>query len=233
MARVLIVDDDANARLTVVRGLTAQGFETVEAANGEAALSSIESDKPDLVVLDINLPEMSGLDVLREVRRTHALPVILLTGRDEEIDRVVGLELGADDYVVKPFSVRELVARVGSVLRRAQPAATESARHRSLEFDRLTIAAQEREVRLDGALIELTPREFDLLACLAASPRRVFTRDELLKEVWGSATEWQDPATVTEHIRRLRRKIEADAENPEWLITVRGVGYRLDPPAAR
>lgn len=234
VSRLLVVDDMADTRRLVVSALSRQGFVVEEADCGAAALARVAENRPDLVLLDINMPGMNGLEVMTQLRHVHGVPVILLTGRDEEDDRVLGLELGADDYVVKPFLLRELVARTRSVLRRAQshaapaaPAATKP----SLEFGPLHIRLAEREVVVDGAVIETTPKEFDLLVFLVSSPRAVFTRTDLLDHVWGSSTEWQDPATVTEHVRRLRKKIEVDPENPAWLLTVRGVGYRFDPPA--
>ena len=154
------------------------------------------------------------------------LPVILLTARTEEPDRVLGLELGADDYVIKPFSPRELVARVRSVLRRSAPGAKPA---EILEYDGLRIDEQARVVTLDGAEVEMTPKEFDLLAFLARSPRQVFSRSQLLEQVWDSSADWQDPSTVTVHVRRLRRKLEVDQENPRWITTVWGVGYRFEP----
>lgn len=232
VARLLVVDDMADTRRLVVSALSRQGFIVEEADSGAAALALVADHRPDLVLLDINMPGMSGLEVMTQLRHIHSLPVILLTGRDEENDRVLGLELGADDYVVKPFYLRELVARTRSVLRRAQapaPAAAAVAPS-GLEFGPLNIRLAEREVLVNGVVVETTPKEFDLLVFLVSSPRAVFTRKDLLDQVWGSSTEWQDPATVTEHVRRLRKKLEADPENPAWLLTVRGVGYRFDPP---
>jgi DNA-binding response OmpR family regulator len=188
----------------------------------------IESERPDLIVLDVMLPEIDGYSILAELRKRGDIPVILLTARTEETDRLLGLELGADDYVVKPFSPRELAARVRTVLRRAgrsdQATPTES-----LVFDGLEIDGQSREVRVDGASVELTAKEFDLLAFLAAAPKQVFSRSQLLEHVWESSTEWQDASTVTVHIRRIRRKIERDPNEPRWLATVWGVGYRFEP----
>ena len=232
--RVLVVDDMADTRRLVATALTREGFEVVQAENGQVALAMADDQRPDLVLLDINMPGISGLDVMTALRVRHGVPVILLTGRDEENDRVVGLELGADDYIVKPFYVKELAARARAAVRRSKvvaPAAAPAAAPQVFEFGPLVIHLAEREVHLDGALVETTPKEFDLLAYLAASPRTVFSRQQLLDAVWGSSTEWQDPATVTEHVRRLRRKIEADLENPSWLVTARGVGYRFMPPA--
>lgn len=232
VARLLVVDDMADTRRLVVSALSRQGFIVEEADSGAAALALVADHRPDLVLLDINMPGMSGLEVMTQLRHVHSLPVILLTGRDEENDRVLGLELGADDYVVKPFYLRELVARTRSVLRRAQASAPVAAAvaPSALEFGPLNVRLAEREVLVNGVVVETTPKEFDLLVFLVSSPRAVFTRKDLLDQVWGSSTEWQDPATVTEHVRRLRKKLEADPENPVWLLTVRGVGYRFDPP---
>ncbi len=224
--RILVVDDEPMVREVVVAYLEREGFDVVEASTGPAALDSVSTRRPDLVVLDIMLPEIDGFSVLTELRRSADIPVILLTARTEEPDRVLGLELGADDYVVKPFSPRELVARVRSVLRRSgrSPAPAEV-----LEFDDLRIDEQAREVTLAGKQIEMTPKEFDLIAFLARSPRQVFSRGQLLEQVWDSSPDWQDPSTVTVHVRRLRRKIESDPEAPRWITTVWGVGYRFEP----
>jgi DNA-binding response OmpR family regulator len=223
--RVLVVDDEPRVREVVAGYLLRDGYEVEVAVDGEDARRSLADFRPDLVVLDVMLPASSGLDVLREIRRSGELPVILLTARAEEADRVAGLELGADDYVVKPFSPRELTARVRSVLRRATPRPFLE----RLVFEGLTIDMPGREVSAGGIEVELTAREFDLLAFLASSPRQVFSRGQLLKQVWDSSTDWQDPATVTVHVRRLRQKIEADPQNPRWITTVWGVGYRFEP----
>jgi DNA-binding response OmpR family regulator len=223
--RVLVVDDEPRVREVVAGYLQRDGYKVEVAVDGEAARRSLADFRPDLVVLDVMLPAGSGLEVLREIRRNGELPVILLTARAEEADRVAGLELGADDYVVKPFSPRELTARVRSVLRRATPRLFPE----RLVFEGLTIDMPGREVSADGIEVELTAREFDLLAFLASTPRQVFSRGQLLKQVWDSSTDWQDPATVTVHVRRLRQKIEADPQNPRWITTVWGVGYRFEP----
>ncbi len=209
----------------VARYLQRDGYEVEVAVDGEDARQSLVDFMPDLVVLDVMLPAGSGLEVLRDIRRYGELPVILLTARAEEADRVAGLELGADDYVVKPFSPRELTARVRSVLRRTTPRPVSG----RLTFGGLTIDLTSRQVSVDGVGLELTAREFDLLGFLASSPRQVFSRGQLLEQVWDSSTDWQDPATVTVHIRRLRQKIEPDPQNPRWLATVWGVGYRFEP----
>lgn len=224
--QILVVDDEPMVREVVVAYLEREGFRVNEASTGAAALRQIEASRPDLVVLDVMLPELDGFSVLTELRKQDDIPVILLTARTEEPDRVLGLELGADDYVVKPFSPRELVARVRSVLRRATPPSLDP---QVLEFDALVIDEQAREVTLDAAAIEMTPKEFDLIAFLARSPRQVFSRSQLLEQVWDSSADWQDPSTVTVHVRRLRRKIENDPENPRWITTVWGVGYRFEP----
>ena len=223
---VLVVDDDEEIRAMLGRLLASEGYSVAEAATGAELLNTLASRKPDLVLLDVMLDHEDGLDLLTAIRRSSEAPVILLTGRNEESDRVLGLRLGADDYVAKPFSSAELLARIGSVLRRSKPR-TEAA-SRVQEFGRLTIDLDAREVRVAGNLVEMTAKEFDLLAYLAASPRQVFTRDQLLEQVWRSSTAWQDAGTVTEHIRRIRRKLEAEGE-PAWVRTVRGVGYRFEP----
>ncbi|HUF97680.1 MAG TPA: response regulator transcription factor [Ilumatobacter sp.] len=227
-SRVLVVDDEPTVRQVVVGYLRRDGHEVIEAADGNAALALLASNPPDLVVLDMMLPGVNGLDILRSIRSAGDMPVIMLTARSEETDRVAGLELGADDYVVKPFSPRELAARVNGVLRRAAPRAAAPVGG-VLEFDGLLIDPLAREVRRNGELIEFTPKEFDVLAHLAASPRQVFSRADLLRDVWQSSPEWQDSATVTVHVRRIRNKIEVDPENPRWISTIWGVGYRFEP----
>ncbi len=221
--RVLVVDDEPTVRDVVARYLERDGYVVKEVGDGDEVAAAIESFRPDLVVLDVMLPGRSGLDVLRELG--DRVPVILLTARTDETDRVLGLELGADDYVVKPFSPRELVARVRSVLRRSG-APTGNA---VLTFDDLTIDLAAREVRVGGDVIALTAKEFDVLAHLASHPRQVFSRAQLLVAVWDSSPDYQDPATVTVHVRRVRNKIERDPEQPRWIATVWGVGYRFEP----
>ena len=225
--RVLVVDDEPTVREVVVGYLRRDGHDVVEALDGPAAIDLLDSERFDLVVLDMMLPGVNGLDILRRIRSTGDMPVIMLTARSEESDRVAGLELGADDYVVKPFSPRELAARVNGVLRRAAPKVAPM-RDR-LEFDGLVIDHRSREVMLADRLVELTPKEFDVLAHLAAAPRQVFSRADLLRDVWQSSPDWQDPATVTVHVRRIRNKIETDPENPRRITTVWGVGYRFEP----
>ena len=227
-ARVLVVDDDEQVRTMLGRVLRAENYEVdvTEGASGLAA--ALRSNPPDLVLLDIMLDDDDGRDMLSELRRSSDIPVILLSGLGEETDRVVGLKLGADDYVVKPFSPAELMARVQSVLRRSSREASPAA-GQTLAFPDLTIDLRTREVHADGRRVELTAKEFDLLAFLAASPRQVFSRRQLLDHVWGSSPDWQDDATVTEHIRRIRRRLEVDRAEPRWVLTVRGAGYRFEP----
>jgi two-component system, OmpR family, phosphate regulon response regulator PhoB len=224
---VLVVDDEPMVREVVARYLQLDGFRVDEVADGAAALHRLASNRPDVVVLDIMLPGTDGMTILRRLRETDDIPVIVLTARTEEVDRVLGLELGADDYVVKPFSARELVARVRSVLRRSAARPT-SYDDTVLDFGELRIEPLTREVTVYGRRVELTPKEFDLLGVLARSPRQVFSRRQLLAQVWDSAPEYQDPATVTVHVGRLRQKLERDSENPRWITTSWGVGYRFD-----
>ena len=226
IAHVLVVDDEPMVREVVCAYLDREGYATTEAEDGMTALEMVTDVEPDLVVLDVMLPKLDGYSVLERLRTATDVPVILLTARAEEVDRVLGLELGADDYVVKPFSPRELVARIRSVLRRAQPTEAQAAR---LEFDDVVIDGGSRQVEVRGEAIEMPPMEFDLLLHLASSPKRVFSRSELLEKVWGSSSDWQDPSTVTVHIRRLRQKIEADPDDPRLLVTVWGRGYRFEP----
>lgn len=224
---VLVVDDEDIVREVVCTYLEREGYTTLQASAGRAAVALIESEQPDLIVLDIMLPEIDGYSILAELRERADIPVILLTARTEETDRLLGLELGADDYVVKPFSPRELAARVRTVLRRARRSEPPTPAE-SLVFDGLEIDGRSREVRVDGEPVELTAKEFDLLVFLASAPKQVFSRSQLLEQVWESSTDWQDASTVTVHIRRIRRKIERDPNEPRWIATVWGVGYRFE-----
>jgi DNA-binding response OmpR family regulator len=226
METVLVVDDEPTIREVVVRYLRRDGYRTLEAADGERARALVESGEPSLVVLDVMLPGLDGLSLCRWIRSRSSLPVILLTARGEEVDRIVGLELGADDYVTKPFSPRELAARVRTVLRRSGP---EAPREERLTVGELVIDAATREVTRGGDEVQLTAKEFDLLWFLASHPRRVFSRDQLMSRVWGYEAAF-DTGTVTVHVRRLREKIEDDPSKPRLLETVWGVGYRLSPP---
>lgn len=224
---ILVVDDDAAIRTVVRWQLDDAGFRVVEADDGASALRRIRDDHPTLVVLDLSLPRLGGLDVLRSVRGGQAgrsdTPIIVLSGRSGETDRIVGLDFGADDYLVKPFSPGELAARVRSVLRRSSPELSRDA----VVVGALRIEPTSRRVLLADKEVDLTPKEFDLLVFLATHPRHVFTRSQLVHKVWNSSSEWLGEATVTEHVHRLRLKLEQDPSHPRLLRTVRGVGYQL------
>ncbi|MCD9625318.1 response regulator transcription factor [Rhabdothermincola salaria] len=234
---VLVVDDEPTVREVVAQYLRRDGYAVHESGDGSDATQWLADNDPDLVVLDVMLPGVDGLTILKDLRRHSDVPVILLTARVEEVDRIVGLELGADDYVVKPFSPRELAVRVRNVLRRTSSgnsdgnggAAPGSDPERVLCFGELHIDRRAREVTVAGRPVALTPKEFDLLDHLAASPRQVFSRHQLLTQVWDSSADYQDPATVTVHVGRLRQKLEADPNEPRWIATVWGVGYRFEP----
>ncbi len=227
--KLLVVDDDPEVRGMLSRLLEVEGYKVTEAMTGAEAIGSLASTQPDLVILDVMLTSEDGFDVLAAIRRTSDVPVILVTAKGHETDRVLGLKLGADDYVVKPFSPAELAARVGTVLRRSAKGRGPAETNGTLEFGDLAIDTMAREIRVSDRLVETTAKEFALLAFLAGSPRQVFTREQLLSQVWDSSSEWQDAGTVTEHIRRIRRKIELDPDSPRWVRTVRGVGYRFEP----
>jgi len=222
---VLVVDDEPVVRDVIVRYLRRDGFTTLEAGNGDDARELIDRCAPALVVLDVMLPGTDGLELCRWIRARSELPVILVTARAEEADRIVGLELGADDYVTKPFSPRELAVRVRTVMRRARPG---SSAGRRIEAAGVVVDADARVVTRDGEPLSLTLKEFDLLWFLAAHPNVVFSRDALMDRVWGYQAA-RDTGTVTVHIRRLREKIERDPTNPAHLKTVWGVGYRFEP----
>ena len=223
-ARVLVVDDDEDVRLLLARYLALEGFEADQARDADAALEAIRCERPDLVLLDVMLPGRDGLDLLGQLRRGGDLPVILVTAKGNEADMVMGLRLGADDYIVKPFSPTELLARIGAVLRRQG-----GSRSQKLEFDGLTLDITTHKVTVNGRVVPITSKEFGLLAFMASSPSQVFTREELLVNVWGSSSKWQDPDTVTEHVRRVRHLIEDDPAHPRRIRTVRGVGYSFEP----
>jgi DNA-binding response OmpR family regulator len=225
MPTVLVVDDEPIVRDVVVRYLERAGFETVEAGDGDRARHLLAEHTPDLIVLDVMLPGTDGLALCSWIRGRSAVPVILLTARGAEEDRIVGLELGADDYVTKPFSPRELISRVRAVLRRVEAPSTPSER---IAFGELQVDAEKREVRRAGQELRLTAKEFDLLWLLATHPRKVFARDELMRRIWGYETAF-DTGTVTVHVRRLREKIEETPSAPRHLQTVWGVGYRFVP----
>jgi DNA-binding response OmpR family regulator len=222
---ILVVDDEPTIAEVVARYLTRAGYETRTAEDGPSAVSAATLRRPDLVVLDIMLPGFDGLEVMRRIHEDadERVPVILLTAKGEESDRLIGLRQGADDYVVKPFSPLELVARVDAVLRRIDQG---SDNEEPLRIDELEVDPVTRRVVASGREVELTAREFDLLQFLASHPNQVFSRDQLMERVWQFAF-YTDTTTVTVHVRRLRAKIEADPSNPRWIETVWGVGYRF------
>jgi DNA-binding response OmpR family regulator len=227
-ARVFVVEDDTPVRELVQDRLERDGYQVKAFSDGPGGLEATLTSAPDVVILDLTLPTIDGLDVLSAIRRVSDVPVIVLTARSDETDRIVGLRMGADDYVVKPFSPRELAARVGAVLRRTRRASPS----RRLEFPGLVIDQASHEVFVDDVEAVLTSKEFELLNFLASSPRQVFSRQQLLNQIWRSEPGWQDSATITEHVYRLRKKIEHDPGDPRWIATVRGAGYRFEPQPA-
>jgi DNA-binding response OmpR family regulator len=227
-ARILLVDDEQSIQTLLSYPLRKEGYNVVQATDGRQALDRFDEQAFDLVVLDVMLPKIDGLEVCRRLRSRSAVPIIMLTARSEEIDKVVGLELGADDYITKPFSLREFSSRIKAALRRAElsrPVET-AADELPLELGELRIDFPKRAVRVRGDDVELTFVEFEILAALARAPGRVFTRDMLLARIWGDSA-YRDPRTIDVHIRHLREKLELDAKDPEYLFTVRGVGYRF------
>ena len=222
--RILVVDDDTSIRTLLRRLLTTEGYTVDEAADGPAALEKVAAVEPDLVLLDIMMPGQDGLDVLEGLRHGSDVPVVLLTAKNEEADRVLGFRYGADDYVVKPFSSAELLGRIAAILRRTGAGRSSG----PLDFDGLHIDPAKREVTVRGRTVDLPAREFELLAFLASSPGQVFSREALLEHLWPHAND-PHPGTVTEHIGRIRRRIEEDPERPRWVRTVRGSGYRFEP----
>lgn len=227
MTQIVIVEDEPDINEVVSLYLKRAGYSVVSFRDGLSALKALTRQTPDLVILDVMLPGMDGFTLTRNLRDRFDVPIILLTSRREEADRIAGLELGADDYVVKPFSPQEVVSRVRAVLRRTRPAPQAIEEH-SLDFGELKINPQTRLVTLNAQEIILTAKEFDLLYHLAQHPRQVFTRDQLLESIWGMS-DYIDPGTVTVHIRRLREKIERDPATPTRLVTVWGVGYKFEP----
>ena len=225
---ILVVDDEKDIVDLIAYNLEKEGFSISRAHDGETALKMIWSDKPDLVILDLMLPGVQGLDICKLVRKkpeTADLPIIMLTAKSDEIDRVLGLEFGADDYITKPFSVRELVARIRAVLRRAKPAYA-GEKHDIFEFNGLQVDYGSYEVIRDGKKLDLSPTEIKLLIFFTRNPGRVFSRDQILDHVWGDEA-FVEPRTVDVHIRRLRSQLEKDPENPEFVLTVRGIGYKF------
>jgi DNA-binding response OmpR family regulator len=224
--RILLVDDEQSIQTLLSFPLRKDGYEVVQATDGREALERFGETTFDLVVLDVMLPRMDGLEVCRRMRARSSVPIIMLTAKAEEIDKVLGLELGADDYITKPFSLREFRSRVKAALRRAGMARPEPSEDGPLEVHELRIDLAKRAVDVRGALVQTTYVEFEILLALATSPGRVWTRDMLLTRIWGDSA-YRDPRTIDVHIRHLREKLERDAKDPEYLFTVRGVGYRF------
>jgi DNA-binding response OmpR family regulator len=229
---ILLVDDDALMRRSLAFHLEQAGYQVHTAANAEDALSFVRNSPPDLVMLDIGLPGMDGLDALREIKAHGNLPVIFLTGRRRELDEVVGLELGADDYITKPFDVDVVLAHIKAVLRRTENNSHTEKITQSLRIGDLEIDPQAHTVICAGRAVELSPREFDLLSLLASQPEKVFSTEDILAQVWGAEFVGQ-PQVVYVHIRWLRQKLESDPDHPGRILTVRGVGYKLIPQPAR
>jgi DNA-binding response OmpR family regulator len=227
-ARILLVDDEQSIQTLLSYPLRKEGYDVVHATDGRHALDRFEEQPFDLVVLDLMLPKVDGLEVCRQLRSRSAVPIIMLTAKSEEIDKVVGLELGADDYITKPFSLREFSSRIKAALRRAEMSYQSEAGldEAPLDVHGLRIDFAKRSVRIRGNDAELTFVEFEILTALARAPGRVFTRDMLLSRIWGDSA-YRDPRTIDVHIRHLREKIEREPKDPEYLFTVRGVGYRF------
>ena len=225
-ARILLVDDEQAVQTLLTYPLRKEGYEVVEAMDGQEALDRFAEQRFDLVVLDIMLPKLDGIEVCRRLRTRSQVPIIMLTAKGDEIDKVAGLEMGADDYITKPFSVREFRSRVKAALRRGNMGGPGTVGEGPIRADELEIDFERRATTLAGKPVQLTYVEFEILAALASAPGRVFTREMLLEHIWGDST-YRDPRTVDVHIRHLREKLESDPKNPEYLFTVRGVGYRF------
>jgi DNA-binding response OmpR family regulator len=225
-ARILLVDDEQAVQTLLTYPLRKEGYDVVGATDGQEALDRFAEQRFDLVVLDIMLPKLDGVEVCRRMRTRSQVPIIMLTAKGDEIDKVVGLEMGADDYITKPFSVREFRSRVKAALRRGNMAGPAAISEEPIRAGELEIDPERRTSQVRGQPVELTYVEFEILSALASSPGRVFSREMLLEHVWGDST-YRDPRTVDVHIRHLREKLESDAKHPEYLFTVRGVGYRF------
>lgn len=223
--KILVVDDEEAIVEFVDINLHRAGYEVVKAYNGQEALDRLHSESPDLMVLDVMLPDMDGFEVCKRVRATHTLPIIMLTARAEDMDKIRGLEIGADDYMVKPFNPWELIARIQAILRRLTPARSEEVS--KINYGTMTIDPLGRKVWKKGNLIELTPREYDLLLLFSSHPGKIFTREQVRKEIWGH--EFIEERSIDVHIRRLRDKIEDNPMDPQYILTIWGVGYKSNP----
>jgi DNA-binding response OmpR family regulator len=225
---ILLVDDEDSIQTLLTYPLERDGYRVVQARDGEEALVKFEQEDPQLVVLDVMLPRLDGLEVCKRLRARSTVPIIMLTARGDELDKVLGLELGADDYITKPFSIREFRSRVRALLRRVAASPLDRERDEVIEHDELRIDVPRRTVEVRGETVQLTFIEFEMLALLASSPGVVFSRRELLERLRGSA-DYREPRTIDVHVRHLREKIERDPSNPELVLTVRGAGYRFRP----
>jgi len=228
-ATILLVDDEESIQKLLTFPLEREGYRVVQARDGEEALLRFQEGPVDLVVLDVMLPKLDGLEVCRRLRTTSAVPIIMLTARDDEVDKVLGLELGADDYITKPFSIREFRSRVRALLRRASAPRHQPSAEEVIEADGLVIDPGRRSVELEGRSMQLTYVEFELLRTLAGRPGRVFSRQALLEAIRGGS-EYREPRTIDVHVRHLREKLEQDPRDPQFVLTVRGVGYRFREP---
>lgn len=228
--RILVVEDEAAVARGLIYGLESEGFQTRWVSRGEQALQVARTEKPHLILLDIRLPDISGFDVCKQLRLQGAkLPILMLTAKDEEIDKIIGLELGADDYIVKPYSLRELISRIRAHLRRAYGELAGTDEATTLVFEHLTIDIDRFTALKGGQTIPLTPIEFRILRYLASYPDRPFTREEIIENVWGYDSDLGSERTIDVHIRHLRKKLEDDPANPRWIQTIRGVGYAFTP----
>jgi DNA-binding response OmpR family regulator len=225
---ILLVDDEDAVQKLLAYPLERDGFRVVQARDGEEALARFAEEHVDLVVLDVMLPKLDGLEVCKRLRTTSTVPIIMLTARDDELDKVLGLELGADDYITKPFSIREFRSRVRALLRRAAIPSADDGPDETIERNGLRIDVARRDVKVSGRPVQLTYVEFELLRRLATSPGRVFSREMLLQSLWGGS-DYREPRTIDVHVRHLREKLERDPSEPEFILTVRGVGYRFKP----
>ena len=225
-ATILLVDDEESVQKLLTYPLERDGYRVVQARDGEEALDRFDASEVDLVVLDLMLPKLDGLEVCKRLRAKSTVPIIMLTARDDELDKVLGLELGADDYITKPFSIREFRSRVRALLRRASTPRYEPREEEIIEADGLVIDPSRRTVEVDGSPVQLTYVEFELLRAMAARPGRVFTRQTLLEALWGDS-DYREQRTIDVHVRHLREKLESDPREPRFILTVRGVGYRF------
>jgi DNA-binding response OmpR family regulator len=223
---ILLVDDEDAVQKLLAFPLERDGFRVVQARDGQEALERFAAERIDLVVLDLMLPKLDGLEVCKRLRASSSVPIIMLTARDDELDKVLGLELGADDYITKPFSIREFRSRVRALLRRASAPAPAALDEETIEADGLRIDLARRDVEAHGGPVQLTYVEFELLRTLASHPGRVYTREMLLQALWGGS-DYREPRTIDVHVRHLREKLERDPREPQFILTVRGVGYRF------